>query len=228
MQAISNFRLNSKLQNNIKNYMKNISIYSLIFFLVSFQLLTAQTKPESFYNYNFQQISKEEFDSISRQKGYLYNQYNLEDQIINILFQSKTRGKLKQEQLDSLKTQLNKIEPLKGEHIVIIYYPGKDKCNETKQNSTWNIFDRDYKKYIENLADSNQFWIYNNDDNLEYYYPRKYNWTKDENQYIEKLFFKMHYPCASSTVIDKDGNFISNLGEFGKQHVIQDIIELKK
>lgn len=44
--------------------MKNISIYSLIFFLVSFQLLTAQTKPESFYNYNFQQISKEEFDSI--------------------------------------------------------------------------------------------------------------------------------------------------------------------
>ncbi len=38
----------------------------------------------------------------------------------------------------------------------------------------------------------------------------------------------MHYPCFSSAVIDKDGNYILNLGEFGKQDIRKDIQELTK
>lgn len=208
--------------------MKNIFTCLLTFLLTSFQLTTAQTKIENFYNSDFQKISKEEFTKTSKQNGYGYNKYDLEDQIANILYQPKTRGKLKQGELDSLKNQLSKIDTLKNEYIVIIYYPGKDKCNQKNHNSNWNIFDKDFKKEIDNLSKNNVFWIYKNDKDLKYYYPKKNNWQKDENKLIENLFFKMHYPCFSSTTIDKNGNFISNLGEFGKQNIIEDLKELKK
>lgn len=206
---------------------KRLTLVAIIF-LVNFQILFSQSKVENFYNVNFEKISKDEFERTSKQKGYRYNQFDLEDQIANILYQPKTRGKLTLEEFNGIKNQLNKINSLKNGYIIIIYYPGKDRCNGMERNSTWNIFDRDYGKQVNKLVENNQFWIYKNDENLKYYYPKKNNWKKDENQVLEKLFFKMHYPCFSSTVIDEKGNFISNLGEFGKQSIIEDIKELKK
>ena len=197
-------------------------------FLINSQILFSQSKAENYYNINFEKISKEEFEKTSKQKEYRYNQFDLEDQIANILYQPKTKGRLTAEEFSLVKNQLNKINSLKNGYIIIIYYPGKDKCNGMERNSTWNIFDRDYAKEINKLAENNQFWIYKNDEKLKYYYPEIINWKKDENQIFEKLFFKMHYPCFSSTVIDENGNFISNLGEFGKQSIIEDIKELKK
>ena len=202
--------------------------FVITLFLINFQILFSQSKVENYYNVNFEKISKEEFEKTSNQKGYRYNRFDLEDQIANILYQPKTRGKLTLEEFSSIKNQLNKIASLKNGYIIIIYYPGKDRCNGMERNSTWNIFDRDYGKEVTKLVENNQFWIYKNNENLKYYYPKKINWKKDENQVFEKLFFKMHYPCFSSTVIDEKGNFISNLGEFGKQSIIEDIKELKK
>ncbi|WP_414844217.1 hypothetical protein [Chryseobacterium sp. IT-36CA2] len=206
--------------------MKNTFRYLFTFLLVSFQSLNAQSKVESFYNYDFQKISKEKFDSIADLRGYSYNQFETEDQIANILYQPTTKGKLNSEEYDSLKKMLSKIAPLKNEFIIIIYYPGKDKCNKQNARSGWNIFDRDFKEEVNRLSINNVFWIYKNNEDLKYYYPRTSKWQKDENAVIEKLFFKMHYPCFSSTTIDKNGNYISKLGEFGKQHVIQNIKEL--
>ncbi|KAB1230175.1 hypothetical protein [Chryseobacterium viscerum] len=207
----------------MKNTLKNL----FTFLLISFQALNAQSKVENFYNYDFQKISKEEFDKISSQIGYSYNQFETEDQIANILYQPRTKGKLKPEEYDSLKIALNKIAPLKNEFIIIIYYPGIDKCNKENAKSGWNIFDKDFKEEVNRLSINNIFWVYKKNEDLKYYYPRTSKWQKDENALIEKLFFKMHYPCFSSTTIDKNGNYISNLGEFGKQHVIQNIKELK-
>lgn len=208
--------------------MKNKIPYFLVMFLIKISLLHSQSKSENYYDSSFQKISKEEFEKLSKQKGYSFNQYDLEDQVANILFKPKTKGKLTSEEFNLVKKQLNKISPLKNGYIIIIYYPGKDSCNEVKRNSNWNIFDKDYQKEVNKLKDNNQYWIYKNDENLKYYYPNKVNWTKDENQILENIFFKMHYPCASSAVIDENGNFISNLGEFGKHYVIEDIKELIK
>lgn len=201
-------------------------IFTLI--LINFQTVFSQSKAMKFYDVNFQNISEKEFKNLSKQKNYRINQYDLEDQIANILYQPKTKGKLTREQFDMLKDHVDKLNPLRDGYIIIIYYPGKDRCNGREGNSTWNIFDRDYQKEINKLIVTNQYWIYKNDENLKYYYPKKINWKKDENQFIENLFFKMHYPCFSSVVIDQEGNFISNLGEFGKQSIIEDIKALKK
>jgi len=201
---------------------------SLLVVLLSFlQTLSSQSKPENYYNSSFDKIDKSEFDETLKKEGYRYNKYDLENEIANILYQRKTRGQLSHNDFNDLKNQLNKIAPISDGIIVIIYYPGKDWCNQKESNSTWNIFDNDYKKNLKKLNITNQFWIYKNDENLKYYYPKKINWQKDEDQLIENLFFKMHYPCSSSTVIDENGDFISILGEFGKQEIIENIKELK-
>ena len=208
--------------------MKILSPILLIAILINLQSTFAQSKAENYYDVNFQKISKNDFDNFSKQKNYRYNQFDLEDQVANILYQPKTKGKLTKEEFDIVKNQVSKINPLKNGYIIIIYYPGKDRCNGMERNSTWNIFDRDYQKEVNKLVENNQYWIYKNEENLKYYYPKKINWKKDENQLIENLFFKMHYPCSSSAVIDNEGNYILNLGEFGKQDIIEDIKTLKK
>jgi hypothetical protein len=113
------------------------------------------------------------------------------------------------------------------ELIVIIYYPGKDRCNGMERYSTWNIFDRDYLKKLNKISDVSHHWIYKDDENLKYYYQKKIGWKKDSNQLIEKMFFKYHYPCFSCVVINSKGNFIANYGEFGKQTVWEISEELK-
>ncbi|MDD3004802.1 hypothetical protein [Flavobacterium sp.] len=208
--------------------MKNTLLYFLPFFLFQCILLNAQIKPENFYNSNFEKITKTEFEKLSKQPNYRINQYDLNDQIANILYQPKTKGKLTVEEFAQLKQYLEKIEPYKNDFIIIIYFPGKDECNQKKSNSRWNIFDKDFIETANKLVNSNILWIYKDEEDLKYYYPKKINWIKDNDKTIENLFFKMHYPCFSSATIDNEGNFISNLGEFGKQFVIEDVKELMK
>lgn len=208
--------------------MKNTRYYFLAFFIFQCFLINAQVKPINFYNSNFEKITKTEFEKFSTQAKYRFNQYDLNDQIANILYQPKTKGKLKPEELELLKQYVEKNEPYRNDFIIIIYYPGKDRCNQKKSNSKWNIFDKDFIKDANKLVNNNMLWIYKDEEDLKYYYPKKIKWKKDENKFIENLFFKMHYPCFSSTTIDNEGNFISNLGEFGKQSVIEDIKQLKK
>lgn len=208
--------------------MKKTLSYFLAFFLFQVLNVNAQSKPENYYNLNFEKITKTEFEKISKQPNYRFNQYDLDDQIANILYQPITKGKLKPEELELVRKYVDKIEPSKNDFLIIIYYPGKDRCNEGNSNSTWNIFDKDFTKDANKLVNNNTLWIYKNDEDLKYYYPKKINWKNDENKFIENLFFKMHYPCFSSVTIDKEGNYISNLGEFGKQNILQDIKQLKQ
>lgn len=202
-----------------------ITLLYLFIFISNFYLAQTQSKPINYYNYELENIPKTEFDRAIRVKNYRYNRYDLDDQVANILYQNKTTGKLESEEFSQLKNYLGKIEPLKNDILIIIYYPGKDRCNRGQSSSTWNIFDNDFIRKVNKISTTHVFWIYKNDEDLKYYYPKKINWQKDENKLIENLFFKMHYPCFSSATIDRDGNFISNLGEFGKQSVIDDVRE---
>lgn len=196
----------------------------LMFFFVG--ICSAQNKTETYYDDQFQKISKDRFEYLLNKNEYRANQYELEDQITNIVYQVKTKGKLSEEELKNIKSYLSKIQPLKEGLIVLVFYPGRDSCNETDNESTWTIFDKDYQKELKKLKITNTYWLYKDDEDLKYYHPKKINWQKDSDQLIEKTFFKMHYPCFSSVVIDENGNYISNLGEFGKVHILNDIKEL--
>ncbi|WP_338731384.1 hypothetical protein [Mangrovimonas cancribranchiae] len=104
--------------------------------------------------------------------------------------------------------------------IVIIYYPGKDPCNSSgsaTKESRRNWFGQ-LEDGINQVAQTKPLYIYKDKDGLEKY-DGVLTWHKDPEGTIERLFFKYHYPCSSFVVISKDGNYISYLGEFGKQYV---------
>src|SRR5690606_28121983 len=212
--------------NLIRKYMKKTALTVLLLILFS-TILYSQNKPTKYYDTNFESIGEKEFNELLLNQNYSYNGFELENQLAFILYQRKTKGKLSTEELDELNRSLQNKGSLNNNITVIIFYPGKDNCNGMERISTWNVFNNDFLKQVKkNLF--NIFWIYKSDEDLEYYHPKKVDWKKDDEQIIEKLFFKMHYPCFSSAVIDKEGNFILNLGEFGKQDVLKDVQELTK
>jgi hypothetical protein len=104
--------------------------------------------------------------------------------------------------------------------IVIIYYPGKDRCNSsgsaTKESR--KIWFGQLENGINQVAQTKPIYIYKDNDGLEKY-DGILTWHKDPDGTIERLFFEYHYPCSSFVVISKDGNYISYFGEFGKQYV---------
>jgi hypothetical protein len=206
--------------------MKKTALIALLLILFN-SILYSQNKLNKYYNTNFENISEKEFNDFLLNDSYRYNSFELEDQFAFILYQRKTKGKLSTEELEKLNKSLLNKGNLNNNITIIIFYPGKDNCNGMERISTWNVFDNDYLKQAKKNS-FNNFWIYKSDENLKYYHPKKVDWKKDDDQIIEKLFFKMHYPCSSSAVIDKDGNYILNLGEFGKQHIWEDVRELTK
>lgn len=191
-------------------------------------VLYSQNKTKEYYNADFENISEREFTDFSLQNNYRYNSFERDDQLIYILYQPKTKGKLSVMELKELNNSLSNKGEIDNPITILIFYPGIDPCNHIERTSTWNIFNHDYLRKVKKITSVNHFWIYKSDENLKYYYPNKIDWKKDDDQIIENLFFKMPYPCGSSAVIDKDGNYILNLGEFGKQDIWEDVKELTK
>ncbi len=138
-------------------------------------------------------------------------------------------GQLNEQDFSMLKSNLS-VKEIKSDFILIIYYPGKDKCNGMERVSTWNVFDQDFTAQLNIIVNHQQFWVYKNDENLKYYHPEEVTWQLDKEALVEQLFFKQPYPCASFVVIDQKANYISFFGEFGKQHVwkvSEELVKLK-
>ncbi len=131
------------------------------------------------------------------------------------------RGKINNRQiLESLLEKETNQKLDSNKPIVIIYYPGKDSCNSSSTNNKeWlQSWYEQLEEGLNQVADIKPIYLYKDNDGL-----KKYNgiieWKKDPKETIERLFFKHHYPCSSFVVISKNGEYISYLGEFGKEYV---------
>lgn len=104
--------------------------------------------------------------------------------------------------------------------IVIIYYPGKDRCNSSgTTNTEWiKSWYGQLEDGLNQVAQVKPLYIFKDNDGLEKY-NGILNWKKDPEKTIERLFFEYHYPCSSFVVISKNGDYISYFGEFGKEYV---------
>ncbi|MEE1943757.1 hypothetical protein VRU48_01475 [Pedobacter sp. KR3-3] len=92
--------------------------------------------------------------------------------------------------------------------LVIIYYPGKDKCNETISLSNFASYYRGLQKKL----DAHIIFVYKDFDGLTGNNPDK--WIKDPEAVVEKSFFKHPYPCLSFVALSKTGKYSSYFGEF--------------
>ncbi|MDT0295103.1 hypothetical protein ACFQ3R_04650 [Mesonia ostreae] len=104
--------------------------------------------------------------------------------------------------------------------LVIIYYPGKDRCNSsssaTKESrKSWY---GEFENGLRQIAPTKPIYIYKDPKGLEIYH-NVLTWHKDPNGTVESLFFPEHYACSSFVVISKNGEYISHFEEFGKESV---------
>ena len=70
-----------------------------------------------------------------------------------------------------------------------------------------------YFNKIEKIKNVKQFFIYKTSDNLENFGSR-INWLLDKNHLIENVFYPITYPCGGYVIIDSNGNYISQRGEY--------------
>ena len=207
----------------------NFKLY--LFFIISviqYQWVYSQSKSFSYRDENFKEISKEHFENLATQKEYRWNQFENEQEVIQVLYQKQTLGNLSSQELEDLKKYLNQYKPLRNGLIMIVFYPGKDSCNDLGRKSTWNLLEENFQKEVSKTGIITQYWLYKSNENLHNYHRKHIEWTLDKDQFAERLFFKMHYPCASSVIIDQEGNFVANLGEFGAKDIYKAIEILKK
>ncbi|TQD37652.1 hypothetical protein [Haloflavibacter putidus] len=104
--------------------------------------------------------------------------------------------------------------------IIIVYYPGKDRCN-----SSGSATKESRKKWFgeleegtEQLVNTTPIYIYKDSEGLGKY-DGVLTWHKDPQGMVENLFFEHHYPCNSFVVISKNGDYISYFGEFSKAYL---------
>lgn len=196
--------------------------------IISLSSLFSQDKKKKFYNEDIQEITEKEFYNQNNNRVNLPLYFESDSIISGVLIKRENKGKLTSKKYAETLKNISPNKKLKNDFIIIIYYPGKDKCNGREIVSTWNIFDKDYEKKLKKNNSVDLFWIYKNDENLKFYHPDDVLWQKDKNEFIEKLFFELHYPCFSAVVIDKQGNYISYFGEFGKHNIWEIVKKLKK
>lgn len=199
----------------IFNYIKKL----ILFFLFISINLYSQEKNVIYLNEDEELISKKEFIYQKHSPDNLALYFENDSIYKCVLIKRNQSEKLKETEFKQLKDFLS-IQSLNDkELIVLIYYPGKDNCNDVERNSTWNLFDDDYLKKLNKISKVHHHWIFKNEQGLEYFYPEKINWQKDNSRVIEKMFFKYHYPCFSFVVINSLGEYSAYYGEFGKQKV---------
>ncbi|WP_426429424.1 hypothetical protein ACPX19_07660 [Winogradskyella sp. HB-48] len=201
--------------------MKKIFL-SLIIFVLTYTCSTykIENKSNRYFDDKNVEINKVEFKKKLSSLEYL----GIEGDSINHrrLIKRENYGEISNKKVllkllkETVNSELDSTKP-----IVIIYYPGKDKCNSTGgfTSKLWvENWRHDLENGINQIAQVKPLYIYKTPEGLEKH-KNIIKWYEDPENTIEKLFFKHHYPCGSFVVISKNGDYISYLGEYPKEYV---------
>jgi len=66
---------------------------------------------------------------------------------------------------------------------------------------------------IEKLENIKQFFIYRSSENINAF-GSKIEWLPDDNYIIEKVFHPIHYPFGGYIIINNNGTYLSQRGEY--------------
>lgn len=105
--------------------------------------------------------------------------------------------------------------------LVIIYYPGKDRCNSgSSTDRQWlKNWHNGLAEGLQQQAQVQPIYIYKTNDEGLKKYKDIVTWNKDPQATIERLFFEHHYHCGSFVVVAKDGEYLSYFGEYAPESV---------
>ncbi|RYE46162.1 MAG: hypothetical protein EOP48_21920 [Sphingobacteriales bacterium] len=201
-----------------------IKILSL-FLLTIWAGYSQDNKGQYFFDENWKPVTFEQFESkIDHRVNIAVYTQNDTAVIAKITIRTE-RGILEQSVLEKIQHNLEAISGRqidKNKIIIINYYPGLDNYYPAGI-SKWGIYDKDYIKKVNKIAEVEQFWIYKHDKNLRYHHGKRLNWLHDKDAMIEKTFFPNHYNYGSFAIIDTDGSYYLFFGEYGKTQVWEEL-----
>ena len=202
-------------------------LFTLILGLIT--ISTFGQKKEMYLNDDLVEITQTDF-----KKGdvpyKIYNlRFELDSLIANVKVQRIRKGKITNELLDSIKSELLTISGdsiPKNNFIIINYYHGLDRCNSSGDKSYVKAKYKRFLKKINKTKNISQFFMYKSPEGTKEY-GKQLNWIKDEFGTIEKIFLPLHYPCGSYVLINSDGNYYVQKGEYNIERII-DLLKNKK
>lgn len=197
--------------------------------IIAFVLLSISIyaqKSEIYLNDDLKPISQRQFNNPNKPHTFYNLSIELDTAIANVQVQRIKKGKISIVMLDSLKSELAKLsgKPIpKANTLVINYHHGLDRCISTVNKSYVTVKYKRFLKKINSIASTSHFFMYKSDEGIKTY-GKKLKWIKDKFRTIEKTFLPLHYPCGSFVLIDENGNYYVNKGEYN----IDQIIDLLK
>jgi hypothetical protein len=172
---------------------------------------------DSMSNEELIQISKNKFEI--NIKGYIYYnfKFDLDTLIVNVKVPRIKKGEISTKDLDSIKSELSTISGgkiSKEDLIVINYHNGLDSCNST------GIKGKGFLKKLKKIENVSQFFMYRSPEGTEKF-RKELNWIEDKYGTIEKTFLPLHCPCGSYVLIDENGNYYIQKGEYSTATIIK-------
>lgn len=199
-------------------------LFTLILGLLT--ILTFAQKKEIYLNDDLVEITQTDFKKTDEPYKFYNLRFELDTLIANVKVQRIRKGKVSNEMLNSIKSELSTIsgDLIPSNNIIVInYYHGLDRCNSTGDKSYVRGKYKRFLRKLKKMKNISQFFMYKSPEGTKNY-GNQLNWIKDVFGTIEKTFFPLHYPCGSYVLIDSNGNYYIQKGEYN----IEQIIDLLK
>ena len=180
-------------------------------------------KKEIYLNDDLMKITQTDFKKIDEPNIFYNLRFELDTLIANVKVQRIRKGKVSNELLDSIKSELSTISGdtiPKNNLVVINYYHGLDRCNSSADKSYARGKYKWFLKKLKKMKNVNQFFMYKSPEGTKDY-GKQLNWIEDEFGTIEKTFLPLHYPCGSYVLIDENGNYYVQKGEYSAERIIK-------
>jgi hypothetical protein len=202
-------------------------LFTLILGLIT--ISTFGQKKEMYLNDDLVEITQTDFKKADVPYKFYNLRFELDSLIANVKVQRIRKGKITNELLDSIKSELLTISGdsiPKNNFIITNYYHGLDRCNSSGDKSYVRAKYKRFLKKINKTKNISQFFMYKSPEGTKEY-GKQLNWIKDEFGTIEKIFLPLHYPCGSYVLINSDGNYYVQKGEYNIERII-DLLKNKK
>ncbi|REG99759.1 hypothetical protein [Flavobacterium aquicola] len=208
-----------------------IKLLLLISLLIS-NFSFCQIKKELFYDYNLDEISQEKFISQKNSENYALS-YENETSIKTYLIEIETYGKLNYFLFESIKKYLITLKPKttfkKNNYILINYIDNDPIPYREGAQVPWDIMENNISKAFKKKDSVSQFYIINpNAKDLYYYHGDKLKWETDKDHFLRDKFFTFQGLNGGFLIIDKEGNYFSQKGEYSKKDVLDKMKKMHK
>jgi hypothetical protein len=186
---------------------------------------------EKYFNTEHVEISYKKFIELKTKHKYDLTVFTkkVDSVVNNELVKIYKKGTLKKKELKQIQDYM---QADSSKVCTIIYLP-KKYSKPNKPVSTWNIFDKDFRAFVNRKhtkrLDAELFWItaLGNKD-LKYFHNWKIPWQEDSIGFIKNIFFKEGVHYSAYIIINPNGTYVSYFGEFSKHRVLKDLAKLSK